>query len=79
MYEIHFSGAAERYLKKVKDKGLKKAFHAVLDEIADNPYIGELKTGDLLGIYCYGVYYKRPNYEVAYRIYVQWRGWVSSC
>ncbi len=69
MYEIHFSRAAERYLKKVKDKGLKMAFHAALDEIADNPCIGELKTGDLIGIYCYDVYYKRTDYEVAYRVY----------
>ena len=26
MYEIRFTGAAEKYLKKVKEKGLKKTF-----------------------------------------------------
>lgn len=69
MYEIRFTGAVEKYLKKVKEKGLKKAFKAALEEISSNPYIGELKTGDLAGVYCYDVYYSKTNYELAYRIY----------
>lgn len=52
MYETRFTGAAEKYLKKIKEKGLKKAFQGALEEISSNPYIGELKTGDLAGIYC---------------------------
>lgn len=69
MYEIRFTGAAEKYLKKVREKGLKKAFQAALEEISSNPYIGGLKTGDLAGVYCYDVYYSKTNYELAYRIY----------
>lgn len=69
MYEIRFTGAAEKYFKKVKGKGLKKAFQTALEEISSDPYIGELKTGDLAGVYCYDVYYSKTNYELAYRIY----------
>ncbi len=69
MYEIRFVGAAEKYLKKVKEKGLKKAFQEALDEISREPYIGELKTGDLAVVYCYDVYNSKTNYELAYRIY----------
>lgn len=69
MYEIGFMKAAERYLKKVKEKNLKAAFFIALKKIADDPYIGELKTGDLAGIYCYDVFYNRTNYEIAYQIF----------
>lgn len=71
MYEIRFTGAAEKYLRKIREKGLKKAFQMALQEISGDPYIGELKTGDLAGVYCYDVYYNKTNYELAYRIYEQ--------
>ena len=69
MYEFRFLPPAEKYLKKVKEKGLKTAFRRALEEINADPYIGELKTGDLAGIYGYDVYYNKTNYELAYRIY----------
>lgn len=34
MYEIRFTGAAEKYLKKVYEKGLKKAFQVALEELS---------------------------------------------
>lgn len=69
MYEIRFLPPAGKYLKKIKEKGLKSAFKRALVEISTDPYIGELKTGDLSGIYGYDVYYNKINYELAYRIY----------
>lgn len=69
MYEIRFTRAAEKYFKKLKEKELIKAFKNTLIEISSDPYIGELKTGDLAGVYCYDVYYNKTNYEIAYRIY----------
>ena len=69
MYEIRFTGATEKYLKKIKEKGLKKAFQIALIKISNDPYVGELKTGDLAGVYCYDLYYNKTNYEIAYRIY----------
>ena len=69
MYELRFTGAAEKYLKKVKEKGLKYAFQEALEKISSDPYIGELKAGDLAGVYCLDVYYSKTNYELAYKIY----------
>lgn len=69
MYELRYSSAAERYFKKVKEKGLKAEFKAALLKIAGDPYCGSLKVGDLAGIYGYDVYYNKTNYEIAYRIY----------
>lgn len=69
MHEIRFTKAAEKYLKKIKEKGLKLEFQIALSEISLEPYIGELKTGDLAGVYCYDVYYNKTNYEIAYTIY----------
>lgn len=69
MYEIRFMKAAEKYLKKIKENGLKTAFKSALLQISEDPYIGELKIGDLAGVYGYDVYYNKTNYEIAYRIY----------
>lgn len=69
MYELRYMPGAERYFKKVKEKGLKQAYRKALGEIAENPYSGEAKVGDLAGVYCKDVYYNKTNYEVAYRIY----------
>ena len=59
---------AEKFLKKIKDKQLKEKFYKAIDEICDNPHIGEAKKGDLQGIFCKDVYHAGINYEVAYKI-----------
>lgn len=69
MYELRYLPGAERYFKKIKDKGLKAAFRTALERLAENPYIGQAKTGDLAGVYGFDVYYNKTNYEIAYRIY----------
>ena len=69
MYELRYMRAAERYFKKIREKGLKDAFKAALQKISENPYCGKAKTGDLAGICGYDVYYNKTNYEIAYRIY----------
>ena len=69
MYEIRFSPKAEKILKKLKDKQLKKLFHQAILKIAQNPYIGQAKKGDLSGIYGYDIYYNKTNYEISYAIY----------
>ena len=69
MYKISYSKPAERYLKKIKDKQLLRAFKSAIDRLKENPYIGTQKTGDLRGIYGYDVKYSGVNYELAYRIY----------
>ena len=42
------------FFKKLKEKGLKEAFRRALHHIAQDPYAGERKTGDLAGLYGYG-------------------------
>lgn len=69
MYEMKYSGAAKKYFKKIKEKGLKLAFRKALETIEADPYSGIQKVGDLAGIYGYDVFYNRTNYEIAYRIY----------
>lgn len=69
MYELRFTKAAEKYFKKIREKGLKTAYRSALNKISGDPYAGELKTGDLAGVYGYDVYYNKTNYEIAYRIY----------
>jgi mRNA interferase RelE/StbE len=69
MYEIRYSGAAEKYLKKIKDKQLREAFKTAIDKLKKDPYIGTQKAGDLRGIFGYDVKYNKTSYELAYRIY----------
>lgn len=68
MYEILFSSSAERFFKKLKEKPLKKAYKEALLKLREDPYIGQLKQGDLAGIYGLDVKYKGINYEIAYTI-----------
>ena len=69
MYEVSYSRAAEKYLKKIKDKQLLAAFKAAIDKLKIDPYIGTQKVGDLRGIFGFDVKYGGINYELAYRIY----------
>jgi len=70
MYELRYKPPAVKYLKKIKEKGLKALFKKALIEISANPYTaGEAKTGDLAGIYCHDVHYNKTNYEIAYQIF----------
>jgi mRNA interferase RelE/StbE len=65
---VAYMPAAEQYFKKLKDKPLKEKFLRAIDEIRLDPTIGEAKTGDLAGIYCYDFYHQKTNYELAYRL-----------
>lgn len=70
MSKVIYLPPAAKYLKKIKDKHLKKAFQNAVNEILLNPQIGSPKTGDLSGIYGYDIYYNKTNYELAYQIEV---------
>ena len=59
---------AAHFFKKIKEKPLKSAFQKAIDNILQNPYIGDLKTGDLSGVYCSDVFYNKTNYELVYTI-----------
>ncbi|PWA08391.1 plasmid stabilization protein [Pueribacillus theae] len=68
MPPIAYLNPAKKYFKKLKDRALKKKFFDAIQKIRLNPYAGQLKTGDLAGIYCYDFYYNGTNYEIAYII-----------
>lgn len=68
MYEILFSPVTEKYFKKLKEKALIITYKEAIQMISKNPYIGQIKTGDLAGIYGYDLKYKGSNYEIAYTI-----------
>jgi len=70
MYELRYKPHAEKYFKKLKEKGLIATYHEALLNISKDPYItGEEKKGNLKGIYCCDVYYNKINYEIAYQIF----------
>jgi len=70
MHQLIILPPAARFLKKLKEKPLKKLFNfkTTVDEILIDPYIGEAKTGDLSGVYCCDICYKKTNYELAYTL-----------
>ena len=68
MYKLTYSPAAIKYIKKIRNKSLKAELKRAIDDIANDPYIGEAKMGDLQGIFGYDVYYDSVNYEIAYII-----------
>ena len=70
MNEIIFLPPARNFLKKLKDKNLKKLFKDAIKNISENPEVGQVKTGDLSGIYAYGFNYNKIAYRIAYKVEV---------
>jgi len=69
-YKLKVSPQAKKNLKKLsKNKHLKSKFKIGINEILQDPYgVGVPKTGDLVGVYGYDLYYAGTNYELAYTI-----------
>lgn len=68
MTEVRFLPPAARFIKKLKDKKLKTLYQEAIDKICENHLVGEVKTGDLSGIYGYDIFYNKTNYELAYTV-----------
>ncbi|MBQ9503948.1 MAG: type II toxin-antitoxin system RelE/ParE family toxin [Lachnospiraceae bacterium] len=68
MAGLIFLPPAARYLKKLKDKNLKKLYEDAVRAICNDPTIGESKHGDLKGVFGYDIYYNKINYELAYTV-----------
>lgn len=68
MLQVRFLPPAAKFIKKLKDRKLKSLYKKAIDEICEDYTIGQEKTGDLSGIYGYGIYYNKVNYELAYMI-----------
>lgn len=68
-YSINPSKRVVKYLKKLKNRQLKKKFtDAIFDTIANDPYMGSEKHGDLRSYFTYGFKYDRVDYRIAYTI-----------
>lgn len=68
MTEVKFLPPAAKFLKKLKDKKLKALYQEAIDKICEDHLAGELKTGDLAGVYGYDIYYNKTSYELAYTV-----------
>ena len=68
MVKLIISPAAGKYLKKIKDKNLKGLFKDAIDEIVEDPSIGDAKVGDLEGVSTYDFRYNKTDYRVAYTV-----------
>lgn len=55
-----------RFVKKAH-KPLQLAVEDAVEEVCDNPEIGEAKVGDLAGIWVYKFKFNRQEYLIAYR------------
>ena len=64
MTEVVFLPPAAKFIKKIKDKRLKSLYQEAVDKIRKDHTVGEVKTGDLAGIYGYDIYYNKTNYEI---------------
>lgn len=64
MLPIAYMPSAKKYFKKLKDPGLKNKFKDAILSIRRNPQVGQAKSGDLKGLYCLDLYYKRTNYDL---------------
>lgn len=69
VYSINPSKRVIKYLRKFKNRQLKKKFTDVIfDTIAKDPYAGNEKHGDLKNYYVFGFKYDRVDYRIAYTI-----------
>lgn len=68
MTEVRFLPPAAKFIKKLKDKKLKMLYQKAIDEIRADYTVGEIKIGDLSGVYGYDIYYNKTNYELAYTV-----------
>lgn len=69
VYSIEPSKRVIKYLRKLKNRSLKKKFvDAIYSTIANDPYVGNEKRGDLKSYYTYGFKHDRVDYRIAYTI-----------
>ena len=71
MTEVRFLPPAAKFIKKLKDKKLKMLYQEAVDKIKEDYTVGEVKTGDLSGVFGYDIYYNKTNYELAYTVEYQ--------
>lgn len=67
--KLKVQNPAKKFFKKIKDKQLKDKYRYAIECILLDPYqAGELKKGDLAGVYGYDIHHNKTWYELAYTI-----------
>ena len=60
-YSLVTTAKTKKFIKKIKDKALKAKFRQAFEEIQQSPQeVGELKQGDLAGVFGYKQIMKLP-------------------
>lgn len=68
MLPVRFDPPAAKYIKKLKDKKLKKLYQEAIDKIREDYTIGETKTGDLIVVVMAGT---RENFYDELKRYIK--------
>ncbi len=66
MMKPNYKSPFSKFVKKAH-KPLQLAIEDAVEEICENPEVGEVKVGDLAGIWVYKFKFNRQEYLVAYR------------
>lgn len=66
LFDVVYWKPFKDFIKKEKNKSLKKAMQDAVTQIRLDPEVGEIKSGDLSSVYCLDVRHKTGNYEIAY-------------
>ena len=64
MIEVHLTRNVQKYLKKIKDKELIEKIKESFQKISEDYTVGELKSGDLKGIYCLDSFTTKPTMKL---------------
>lgn len=68
-YRIHIDQRVIKYLKKIKDRQLKEKFVDIIyDKIAQDPWCGDQKTGNLKVFFTKDFRHNKTSYRIAYTI-----------
>jgi len=62
----NYKSPFSKFVKKAR-KPLQLAIEDAVEDVCENPEIGEAKVGDLVGIWVYKFRFNRQEYLVAYR------------
>lgn len=69
MYHLVIKTPAKKYIKKIRDKHLKRLYQNAFEEIEAHPYTaGRLKKGDISGIFVFDFSYQGTEHKVAYTV-----------
>lgn len=68
-YQFRIKTPAKKYIKKIRNKQLKKMYEEAFAAVLQDPYIsGDMKRGDLAGIFVYSFSHQKTEYRLAYII-----------